>query len=133
MLIGILEKILEENPGYWHMILSKTLWAYKTSRRSFIGLSPFSLTYGQDAVLSMEVVVPSLRVSSQNGLTPQEYNEAMMMELESENDRRIQAFNYMLIQKNKVAKTYNKRIKGKSFEVEELVWKIILLVGSKDK
>ena len=56
-----------------------------------------------------------------------------MMELESRNDRRIQAFNYMLIQKNKVAQTYNKRIKRKSFEVGELVWKIILLVGSKDK
>ena len=42
----------------------------------------FSLTYGQDVVLPMEVVVPSLRVSKQNGLTPQEYSEAMMMELE---------------------------------------------------
>ena len=51
-----------------------------------------------------------------------------MMELESMDDRRIQAFNYMLIQKNKVAQTYNK-----SFEVGELVWKIILSVGSKDK
>ena len=56
-----------------------------------------------------------------------------MMELESTDDRRIQAFNYMLIQKNKVAQTYNKRIKRKIFEVGELVWKIILLVGSKDK
>ena len=56
-----------------------------------------------------------------------------MMELESVDDRRIQALNYMLIQKNKVAQTYNKRIKRKSFEDGELVWKIILLVGSKDK
>ena len=45
-------------------------------------MSPFSLTYGQDAILPMEVVVPSLRVSKQNGLTPQEYSEAMMMEVE---------------------------------------------------
>ena len=56
----------------------------------------------------MEVVVPSLRVSRQNGLTPQEYNEAKTMKLKSTNDRRIQAFDYMLVQKNKVAKTYNK-------------------------
>ena len=52
-----------------------------------------------------------------NGLTPQEYCEAMMMELESVDDRRIQAFNYMLIQKNKMAQTYNKRIRRKSFDV----------------
>ena len=83
---------------------------------SSIGVSPFSLTYGQDAVLPMEVVVLFLRVSRKNGLAPQEFSEAMTMELESEDDRRIQVFNYMLIQKNKVARTYNKRIKRKNFE-----------------
>ena len=77
--------------------------------------------------------MPSVRVSRKNDLTPQEYSEAMMMELESADDRRIQAFNNMLIQKNKVAQTYNKRIKRKSFEVGEVVWKIILAGGSKDK
>ena len=37
-----------------------------------------------------------------------------MMELESADDKRIQAFNNMLIQKNKVAQTYNKSIKRKN-------------------
>ena len=85
------------------MILPKTLWAYKTSKRSSTGVCPFSLTYGQDAVLPLEVVVHSLRVSRKNDLTPQEHNKAMMVELESADDRRMQAFNHMLIQKNKVA------------------------------
>ena len=69
-LIGILDKMLKENPRDWHKILSKTLWAYKTSKRSYIGVSHFSLTYGQDAILPMEVVLPSIRVSRQNDLTP---------------------------------------------------------------
>ena len=88
---------------------------------SSIGVGPFSMTYGQDAILPMEVVVPSIRVSRKNGLTPQEYSEAMIMELKSTYDRKLQAFNNMLIQKNKVAQTYNKIIKRKSFEVGELV------------
>ena len=75
--------MLENNPKDWHLILSETLWAYRTSKRDSTGVSPYSLTYGQDAVLPMEVVVPSLRVSRKNGLNPQEYNEAMMMELEA--------------------------------------------------
>ena len=108
--------MLKENPRDWHMILSKKLWAYRTSKRSSTKVSPFFLTYGQDAVLPMEVVVSSLRVCRKNGLTHQEHNEAMMIEIESVDDRRIQAFNYMLIQKTKVAQTYNKRIKRKSFE-----------------
>ena len=56
-----------------------------------------------------------------------------MMELELADERRIQAFNHRLIQKNKVAQTYNNIIKKKSFKERKLVWNIILLVGSKNK
>ena len=91
MLIGILEKMLQENPRDYHRILSKTLCVYRTSKRSSRVVNLFSLNFGQDAILPMDVVVPSLRVSKKNGLTPQEYSEAMMMELESADDSRIQA------------------------------------------
>ena len=47
--------------------------------------------------------MPSVSVSRLNDLTPQKCNKAMMMELESTDDIRMQAFNYMLFQKNKVA------------------------------
>ena len=53
---------------------------------NFTRVSPFPLTYGQDASILMEVVVPSLRVSRQNDLTPQECSKAMMMELEYADD-----------------------------------------------
>ena len=66
VLINIPKKMLKENPKDWHKILSETLWTYKTFKRDSIGLSLFSLTYGQDAVLPMEVVVHSLRVSKHN-------------------------------------------------------------------
>ena len=79
------------------MILLETLWANRTFKISSTMVSHFSLTYGQDVVLTVKVVVPSLRVSWKNGLTPQEYSEAMMMELESLDDRRIQTCNHMLV------------------------------------
>ena len=44
VLIGIIEKMLKENPRDWHRILLETLWAYRTSKRSSTGISPFSLT-----------------------------------------------------------------------------------------
>ena len=81
VLISILEKMLEDNPRDWHKILSETLWAYRTSKKGSTGVSPYSLTNGQDAMLLMEMVVPFLRVSKQNDLNSQEYNEAMMIEL----------------------------------------------------
>ena len=115
ILIAILQKMIEENPRDWHRILSETLWAYRTSKRSATGVSPFSLTFGHDAVLPMEVVVPSLRVAKQNELAPEEYSQAMMMELEELDEQRMQAFNSLVIQKKKIARTYNKRVKKKSF------------------
>ena len=128
MLISILENILEDNPRDWHIILSKTLWAYRTSKRVSIGVSPYSLTHGQDAVLPMEVVVPSLMVSRKNDLNPQEYSEAMMMELKALDRKRLQALDHIMIQEKNVARAYNKRVKRKSFEEGELVWKVVLLV-----
>ena len=61
-------------------------------------------------MLPMEVVVPSLRVFSQNGLNPQEYCEAMMMELEAFDGKRLQALDHIMIQKKKLARAYNKRV-----------------------
>ena len=52
-------------------------------------------------MLPMELVVPSLRVSRQNGLDPQEYSEAMMMEVEALDGKRLQALDHIMIQKKK--------------------------------
>ena len=90
--------------------------------------SPYSLTYGKDAVLPMEVVVPSLRVSRHNDLNPQEYSEAMMMELEALDGKILQVLDHIMIQKKKVVRAYNKWVRRKSFEEGELVWKVVLLV-----
>ena len=89
--------MLEDNPRDWHRILSEILWAYRTSKRDSTEVSPYSLTYGQDVVLPMEVVVPSLRVSRQNDLNPQEYSEAMIMELEALDGKRLQALDHIMI------------------------------------
>ena len=56
-----------------------------------------------------------------------------MMELEALDGNRLQALDHIMIQKNKVARAYNKRVKRKSFEEGELVWKVMLPIGSKDE
>ena len=67
-------------------------------------------------MLPMEVVIPSLRVSKHNGLSPLEYSEAMMMELEALNGKRLQELNHIMIQKKKMARDYNKRVRRKSLK-----------------
>ena len=84
-------------------------------------------------MLPMEVVVPSLRVFWQNGLNTQEYSEAMMMELKALDEKRLQALDQIMIQKNKVARAYNKRVRRKGFAKGELLWKVVVPIDAKDR
>ena len=56
-----------------------------------------------------------------------------MMELEGLDGKRLQVLDHIMIQKKKVAKAYNKRVRRKNFEERELVWKVVLPIDAKDK
>jgi hypothetical protein len=46
----------------WHEMLSFALHAYRTVVRTSTGTTPYSLGYGMEAVMLLEVEIPSLRV-----------------------------------------------------------------------
>ncbi|RDY00492.1 Pol polyprotein, partial [Mucuna pruriens] len=46
----------------WHGMLPSALHGYRTSMRMSTGATPYSLVYGIEAVLPVEVEIPSLRV-----------------------------------------------------------------------
>ncbi|KAI5342931.1 hypothetical protein L3X38_010807 [Prunus dulcis] len=77
VIINVIRKMLEKNPKQWHEKLSKTLWAYRTSKREATGMTPYALTYGHDAILPMEIAVQSLRIAHQHGLTGEDYSQAI--------------------------------------------------------
>ena len=43
--------------------LHSVLWAYRTTPRKSTGETPFSLTYGTEAIIPLEVRLPSLRTA----------------------------------------------------------------------
>lgn len=57
----ILQKMIETYRD-WHEKLPFALFAYQTSIRSSTKATPFSLVYGMEAILPVEIQVPSLRV-----------------------------------------------------------------------
>ncbi|CAL2277698.1 unnamed protein product [Prunus armeniaca] len=129
---GILEKMIDKNPKEWHSLLSNSLWAYRTSKRSATQTTPFALTYGHDAVLPLEISVKSLRVVRHAEWSEDEYGQAMAQELDDLDEVRLGALDRLKAQKEAVARAYDKKTKAKSFGVGDLVWKTILPVGSKD-
>lgn len=56
-----LRKTIQEKPKSGHTLLPQILRAYNTSCRPSTRTNPYTLTYGHDAVLLMEVEVPSIR------------------------------------------------------------------------
>ncbi|XP_039682835.1 uncharacterized protein [Medicago truncatula] len=57
----------------WHEMLPYALYGYRTSVRTSTGATPFSLVYGMEAVLPVEVEIPSLRVLMEADLSEAEW------------------------------------------------------------
>ncbi|CAN6567999.1 unnamed protein product [Malus baccata var. baccata] len=60
ILVNIIKRMVTDSLEKWHEKLGNTLWAYRTSKRAGTGTTPYVLTFGQDAVLPMEINVIGL-------------------------------------------------------------------------
>ena len=60
-LLKIIEAQLDKVKGTWLEELPNVLWAYRTTAKTPIGETPFSLTYGTEAVIPVKVGITSLR------------------------------------------------------------------------
>ena len=61
-----LKKRLDGAKGKWAKELPNVLWAYQTTPRRSTGETPFSLTYGAEAVIPVEVNLCSAWVEGFN-------------------------------------------------------------------
>lgn len=81
----------------------------------------------------MELMVHSWRVTQQNNMTLTNYDRAMLEELNDLYKARLATINHVMVYKWCVSQARNKKVKHKSFDEGELVWKVILPFGHNDK
>jgi len=113
-----LKKKLEEKKGAWAEELPFVLWAYRTTTRTATGETPFSLTYGVEAVIPAEIGIPTYRMKD---FDEENNNEALRMELDVIEEKRTDAFARMTAQKRIVERHYNSKVKARSFAEGNLV------------
>jgi len=58
----IMAKTIKKNGRDMHDQLPYALWAYRTSKRTTTSAAPYSLMYGDEEVIPLEIEIPSLRI-----------------------------------------------------------------------
>nr|XP_023906600.1 uncharacterized protein LOC112018320 [Quercus suber] len=109
---------LEGAKGNWAEELPRVLWAYRTTPRQSTGETPFSLTYGAEAVIPTEVNLCSARVARFD----QAKNDEMMVEcLDKMKECREMATIRLAEYQQKLAQRYNRGVRTREFIAGDLV------------
>ncbi|XP_039686367.1 uncharacterized protein [Medicago truncatula] len=132
-IIAIIKRKIKAKPKNWPEILGEALWACRTSPKESTNTTPFTLTFGHDAVLPVEILLQSVIIQRQCEIPVNHYWDMVMDELTDLDEERLTALEVLARQKENVAKAYNKKVKSKFFAQEDLVWKVILSMDKKDR
>jgi hypothetical protein len=81
----------------------------------------------------MEISLNAAKFARQNDLNVSDYYNLMMENIVEVTGKRLMALREIEKDKIMVSKAYNKKVKAKSFQVGDLVWKTILPLRSRDQ
>jgi len=112
----------------WHEMLLFALHGYRTSVRTSIGATPFSLVYGMEAVLPFEVEIPSLRVLIETKLEEAEWVQARYDQLSFIDEKRLAAVCHGQLYQKRMKKAFDKKVHPQMFCEGDLVVKNIISV-----
>ncbi|GFY89059.1 hypothetical protein Acr_06g0009990 [Actinidia rufa] len=115
---------LERSKSEWAEDLPSILWAYHTTSQIPTGETPYSMVFGTESVIPVEIGMPSFRTSNFD----KESNEAeLRLNLDLLEERREKAELRQAAYKCQVAKYYNQRVKHRSFLPADLVLRRVIL------
>ena len=79
----------------WSKKLPLALWAYRTSFLTSIGAIPYSLIYGMETVLLVEIEMGSLRVALEQQILEADWAKTRFDKLNLLNERRLRAADHV--------------------------------------
>ena len=79
----------------WSEKLPFSLWAYRTSFRTSTGSTPYSLVYGMEVVLLIEIEMGSLRVALEHQILKAEWDQSLFDQLSLLDEKRLRAVDHI--------------------------------------
>lgn len=117
-IVNDLKKRLEGAKGGWVDELLNVIWAYRTTPRRSIGETPFSITYGIEAVIPIEISLLSPRVACfEQGRN----DKGLIGSLDMLEERRDIISIWLADNQQRLAQGYNRNVKSQEFVSGELV------------
>ena len=113
-----------------HEMLPFALHGYRTTIRTSTGATPFSLVYGMEAVLPMEVQIPSLRIMKDAGLNEDDWMQTRLDQLNLIDEKRLTVVCHGQMYQKRMIKAFNKKVRRQVYQVGDLVIKRIILPQS---
>ena len=119
---------LEDLKGQWADELLKLLWVYRTTARTTTGETPFSIAYGYEAMVPVEIRARSLRREndSEQDFILQQRKLDFLEEKRCYSQLRLVAYQC------RTARYFNSKVKPRRFQVEDLVLRKVLHKGALD-
>ena len=123
VIMSRLKKMLDDAKGRWVEELPHVLWAYQTTPRKSTGETPFSISYGAEAVIFIETGFSTLRTQSFNSSNNDELLERSLDLIE---ERRESEMVQLAYYQHKLKQGYNAKVKLRPIEPRDLVLKKVL-------
>ncbi|KAL0325003.1 UNVERIFIED_CONTAM: hypothetical protein Sradi_5069600 [Sesamum radiatum] len=90
-LCTLLKKVVAKLKRDWHERIGEALWAYRTTVKTPTRATPYTLVYRVEVVLPLKQQIPSLRIAIQEGLIEEENTQIRLQELETLDEKRLEA------------------------------------------
>ena len=110
-----------------HEMLPFSLHGYRTTTHTSTGATPYSLVYGMEVVLPIEVQIPSLRIMKDAGLSEDDWIQTRLDQLNLIDEKRLVNVCHGQMYQRHMIKAFNKKARRQVYQVGDLVIKCIIL------